>query len=255
METLRLLLLICFAIGTAHAHLGHDNRVELRLFPDRMRLVYRTSLPVAWDVLGGQAPLLADEAGKAAATPLLAKAAPSLFTVTQNGEVMTPLTADAMFEPDEHVAFVLNFGRPQRWPVTVKGDYFPQGGQMDATTLAVFDLTESPFARDVRPVLEKEIRIDSPAVSYDPGAVASAVVAGPVEAAEPEVRSDVSPQRGRTWGWLVGSAVATLLIFRGMRRIARKGVTPSCDCSETHAAGKIRTVDGKVDSRSNPKTP
>jgi hypothetical protein len=216
-ESLRLFVLIFFAAaGTTSAHMGHDNQVEVRVFHDRMRLVFRTSLQVAWSVLGDRAPVMADEAGMAEAAPLLADAAASLFTVSQDGVVMAPVKAEGILEPDEHFAFVLNFGRPERWPVTVEARWFPPGGALDTTTFAVFDLSESPFARDIEPILKREIRSDRPAVTFD--LAADAGPAAPV-LAEALV---VMPRRGRSWAWLTGSAVVTLLLLGGCKRLVRK---------------------------------
>lgn len=226
-EFFRFMILISIAVtGSLHAHLGHDNRVDVRVFKDRMRLVFRTSLPYAWSVLGDRAPVMADDAGKAVAAPLLAAVSPSLFTVMQGGEAMTPVKADGLFEPDDHVAFVLNFKRPDHWPVTVEANFFPPDEQLDATTIAVFDQTTSPFATDRVPVLNQAIEVRNPVVSFSltEARSQSETPTVPVLVTEPERHPDVaqiSDQGGSLW-WLAGSAVAILMVLSARRWVMRK---------------------------------
>ncbi len=182
-----------------------------------MRLVFRTSLPFAWTLLGDKAPLMADEAGRAVVVPLLENAAPSLFAVSQDGELMIPLKVEAMFEPDDHFAFVLNFQRPVKWPVLVKASPAAIADQLDATTIAVFDLTASPFARDIEPILKQEMRRERPSISFDLTGKTSAPasVAG-------ETVPVLEPSRRRSLGWLVSSAIATVLVLGVWKWISRK---------------------------------
>ncbi|RYZ13819.1 MAG: hypothetical protein EOO70_08245 [Myxococcaceae bacterium] len=158
--------------GLAHAHGGYENETEVQLYPDRMRIVTRTSLPFAWRLLGDKAPATSDEAGQAAAKPLLAAAAATLFEVTAGGKPLTPTKTDCVFELHdlhEHAAFVLYFAPPTASPVTVKATFFPLLGELDMGTVAVFDHTADPHRRDIEPLLEKALALQSPSVTFDLG--------------------------------------------------------------------------------------
>jgi hypothetical protein len=164
-------LAIVLATGLARAHGGYENETEVRLYPDRMRIVTRASLPFAWRVLGDRAPRTTDEVGQAAAKPLLAAAAASLFEVTAGGKTLAPAKTDCVFEVHDlhdHAAFVLYFSPPAESPVTVKATFFPLLGELDHGTISVFDHTTSPHQRDIEPQIKRGVSLQEPSVSFNP---------------------------------------------------------------------------------------
>lgn len=164
----------------AGAHGGFENETEVRVEPERMRIVVRSTVPFAWTLLGERAPRAADEAGQAIARPLLAAEATGLFKVDAGGKTLNPLKADCLFENlepgHEHVAFTLDFERPSEWPVTLEAMFFPMLGELDTGSIAIFDHTASRFARDIEPLLRKTISRGDPSVTFDirPAAVVKA---------------------------------------------------------------------------------
>jgi hypothetical protein len=170
------------SIRTAEAHVGNENNTEIRVYADSMRMVLRTSIPLAWSLLGGNAPAMADEAGQAVAKPLLIAAAPALVTVTAGGIPMVPTQVDCQFEVQNDVAFILNFKRPAAWPVEVKMEFFQRLGNLETGTVAVFDYTASRFLRDVEPLAQKVLDRNNPSLSFNlapPPVVAAAKQVAP----------------------------------------------------------------------------
>jgi hypothetical protein len=164
--------LLLLSGGLAHAHGGYETETEVRIYPDRMRIVTRASLPFAWRILGDNAPDAADEAGQAAAKPLLAKMAATLFKITAGGKPLSPTKADCVFEKSDlhdDAAFVLEFARPTASPVAVRATFFPLLGELDTGIIAVFDQTAAPFQRDIEPLLDKSISRQSPGIGFDLG--------------------------------------------------------------------------------------
>ena len=225
-----LLTALCAALvlltgGPAHAHGGYESETEVRLFPDRMRIVTRTSLPFAWRILGDRAPATSDEAGQAAAKPLLAAAAATLFEVTAGGTPLTPVKTGCVFEVHDlhdHAAFTLDFARPAAWPVMVKATFFPLLGELDTGTIAVFDHTASPLQRDNEPLLKRSLSLQSPSVTFDAGPPKEASPAAPPASAPAAPAPAAAPPAPSTRRWLllsVGLAAAALLLL-AMRRAA-----------------------------------
>jgi hypothetical protein len=188
--------------GLAHAHGGYENETEVRLYPDRIRIVTRTSLPFAWRVLGDQAPATADEVGQAAAKPLLAAAAASLFEVTAGGKTLTPAKTDCVFEVHDlhdHAALVLYFPPPAESPVTVKATFFPLLGELDHGTISVFDHTAAPHQRDIEPQVKRGLSLQEPSVSFNlappKNADAATPAAPPPASPLPESAATTTPAR------------------------------------------------------------
>jgi len=200
----------------AHAHGGYENETEVQLYPDRMRIVARTSIPFAWKILGDRAPApaTADEAGKAAAKPLLAAAAASLFEVTAAGKTLTPAKTDCVFEVHDlhdHAAFVLYFAPPAASPVTVKATFFPLLGELDQGTISVFDHTADPLRRDIEPVVKKAFSLQSPSVTFDLGPPKDANPAAP-PASPPVVPAPAAPPAARPSHWPISLGVAIMIL-------------------------------------------
>jgi hypothetical protein len=161
-----IVLLLAAWIGQAAAHSGHGSTADVHVYAENMKVVIRTSISLAWARLGDRAPAKADEEGRKTALPWLISAAPSLIQVTAGGEPLLHSSADCMFEVDDHVAFVLVYERPQKWPVELDAGYVRTLGELDTTTISVFDRTASRFARDLRPLLEKTVSSANSRVSF-----------------------------------------------------------------------------------------
>jgi len=193
--------LVLLTGGLAHAHGGYENETEVQLYPDRMRIVTRTSIPFAWKILGDRAPATADEAGQATAKPLLAAAAASLFEVTAGGQKITPTKTDCVFEIHDlhdHAAFVLYFPPPTASPITVKATFFPLLGELDNGTVSVFDHTADPLRRDIEPLQKKALSLQSPAITFDlgpPKEASPAPPAAPLPAPAPPTPVATTPAR------------------------------------------------------------
>lgn len=170
MRRLISLLLVWVSVIAAEAHLGNENNTEVRVYSDTMRVVIRTSIPFAWNLLGDGAPAMADEAGQAIVRPRLIAAAPGLITVTAGGKPMIPRKVDCVFEVEKDVAFVLNFDRPAAWPVVVEARFFDRLTSLDSGTIRVFDHTASRFTRDLEPVAGGVIGQRAPSLSFTLGA-------------------------------------------------------------------------------------
>ncbi len=217
--------LVLLAGGPALAHGGYESETEVRLFPDRMRIVTRTSLPFAWRILGDRAPATSDEAGQAAAKPLLAAAAATLFEVTAGGTPLTPVKTGCVFEVHDlhdHAAFTLDFARPAAWPVMVKATFFPLLGELDTGTIAVFDHIAAPLQRDNEPLLKRSISLQSPSFTFDTGPPKEASPAAPPASAPAAPAPAAAPPAPSMRRWLllsVGLAAAALLLL-AMRRAA-----------------------------------
>lgn len=219
---IRTLLLLLLA-GIAQAHLGNENNTEVRVYADRMQMVVRTSIPFAWKLMGNQAPVMADEAGRASARSGLIAAAPGLFTVSAGGKPMTPTKVDCVFEVENDVAFVLTFSRPAEWPVTVKANFFEELTNLDSGTVTVFDFTTSRFNSDLKPVTEGVIHQRSPEITFFLGAAALQIASE--AASKPEVPVSSLPQKDRSWVTLViglSGILAMILVLKWLRRRLRR---------------------------------
>lgn len=204
-------VILWVSISTAGGHIGNENNTEIRVYADSMRVVLRTSLPFAWMQLGGNAPAMADEAGQAVAKPLLTAAAPDLLTITAGGKPMSPTLVDCLFEVQNDVAFILNFKRPDEWPVVVRMEFFNRLANLDAGTISVFDYTASRFARDVEPLAQKMVDQDDPSLSFTLGV---APVAAEPETLTPPRRQPTGNKRHIVISFLlVGMAGVAALVF------------------------------------------
>lgn len=161
------LLLLLFAAGSAEAHLGYENETEVRIHAERIRVVARTSYKFAATILGDRAPAAFDAGGQEAAKPLLVEAAPGLFDFNAGGVAMKATSADCVFEPHDRVAFVLNYERPQAWPLVITARFFPRLASLESGSIQVFDQTDKPFGREVQPIASKRITSDSPTLKLD----------------------------------------------------------------------------------------
>lgn len=221
-----LLLLVSASVISAEAHLGNENNTEVRIFSDGMRVVMRTSIPLAWKLIGSQAPVMADQAGQAAARPLLIAVAAELIAVTAGGDPMTPARADVMFELDKDVAFVLNFHRPSKWPVEVDAEFFNQVDSLESGTITVFDYTASRFSRDLEPIALKTISQGDTTLSFRLAAAEVPVTApnasgpAPVLAAAPTAGD--APPPAAIILLLAGAGVIGFLTWRRLRSMGRR---------------------------------
>lgn len=215
-----LLTALCTALvlvggGIASAHGGFESETEVRLLPDRMRIVTRTSLPFAWRILGDRAPATNDAAGQATARPLLAAAAAGLFEVSAGGEPLSPTKTDCVFEVHDlhdHAAFTLDFARPTASPVVIKATFFPLLGELDTGTIAVFDQSASRFQRDVEPMLKKALYRQGPSISFDLGPAKEALAPASPPATPTTTPPADTPARRPIRPWLLAINVAAVLI-------------------------------------------
>lgn len=218
MHRLIQILLFLVLTGTGEAHLGNENNTEVRVYADRMQVVVRTSIPLAWRILGDRAPADADEAGKAAARPLLAAAASGLFQVTEGGRAMETTRTDCLFEVENDVAFVLIFPRPHEWPVEMKANFLETLTNLDTGTIRVFDFTASRFNSDLEPLVEGVIHQGNPSLSFSLGA--AAIVADPEPRPTPAVTAkEDRPEPRGFWVFLI--AWPLLVAAVSIRRIRR----------------------------------
>ena len=148
-------VLMLVMIGELRAHTGFENTTEVRVFPDRMQIVIRTSYALAWKMLGDRAPASNDEAGQVMAKPLLEEKAPGLFEVTAAGIPMTPRKSKCQFELNKDVAFVLVYDRPEKWPLVLKARFFDLLDTLASGTVSVFDQTNGSLTGDVEPIAGK----------------------------------------------------------------------------------------------------
>ncbi len=212
-------LLIWVSVVAAEAHLGNENNTEVRVYSDSMRVVIRTSIPFAWNLLGDSAPAMADDAGQAMVKPKLIELAPGLVTVTAGGKPMTPNKVDCVFEVEKDVAFVLGFERPVAWPVVVVARFFDRLTSLDTGTIRVFDYTASRFSRDLEPLADAVVDQQNHSISF---ALATAASLPPTpEAAAPAPAAAAKPVAGvsrKTLGISILLLAAGVIGFLTVRR-------------------------------------
>lgn len=189
----KILTLMLMPCGLATAHVGMENTTDVRIYPDRMELVTRTSYALAWALLGERAPAGADPAGQAAALPLLREEAPRLLELTTREGPLVPVRTDCVFEVQEDVAFTLVFPRPATWPVTLRAGFTRLLGDVDQGTVSVFDHTNAGYRRDMEPFVVRPVSRRHPTASFSPE-TAVAEKAAPAASAGP-----LSKSASRMW--------------------------------------------------------
>lgn len=206
-----LMTLMLVPCGIATAHVGMENTTDVRIYPDRMEVVTRTSYALAWALLGERAPASADPAGKAAALPLLKEEAPLLLELATNEGPLLPQRTDCVFEVQDDVAFTFVFPRPVTWPVTLRAGYTRLLGEVDRGTVSVFDHTNAGYRRDMEPFVVRPVSRRYPTASFSPDA-AKEEKPSPAPAAAPLAKS-----ASRMW-LLPVTLVAAGLVFQLVRR-------------------------------------
>lgn len=166
-------LLVC--AGRMEAHGGFENDTEVRVYPDRVKIVVRVSQAFAWRVMGAEAPTGLDDAAQVAAAPAMARTAAALVEVRVGGQVLTPTRTAGLFEPQRDVAFVLTYPPLPRGELSIAVLWFPLLGTVESGTIAVFDHT-SPAARFTRdlPAVVKRTLDGGNAVLKMPGGLPAA---------------------------------------------------------------------------------
>lgn len=222
MRRLLFILLFYAMRGTSYAHVGFENDTEIRVFPDSMRVVIRTSIPFAQALLGDGSPLLTNEAGRNAAKPLLVKSAAELISITAGGKSFPASGSDCLFEVQDDVAFILNFPRPTEWPVVVKADFFPRFGNLETGTIAAFDCTASRFSREVEPL--KRTIIDPRNSSFTFSLGTRDIAKEPEAIPSPDIAGKSSKWKNGAGIFLFLTAVATVVILvrRSWRDLSHK---------------------------------
>jgi hydrogenase/urease accessory protein HupE len=166
-----LLLVVSLLAGKAAAHTGFENTTEIRVFPDRMRMVVRISYAFAWKMLGERAPATMDAAGQALAQPLLLERASGFFDLSAGGVPLAHKTSKCLFELNDDVAFVLTYDRPKAWPLVAEARFFHLLGSLDSGTISVFDESTGRPDADIEPVAGKVLFSNDTVFSYAPAAV------------------------------------------------------------------------------------
>ena len=197
--------LLCMMSNSASAHLGHGSEIEARVFDDKIRVVLRTAVINAWSLMGEAAPRTFDEIGQAAAIPRLRNLAPDLLQLRTDGVSLKPREVDAVFEVDEHVAFVYVFPLPEAWPVEVEAGFLKLLGDMETARVKAFDDGEASAGKDAEAFLIKNLHRGNFRATMDlPRArmprVSPPIPAMPPVPAERPIRSRMS--------WTVGICTA-----------------------------------------------
>jgi hypothetical protein len=161
-----LIALMLLLSGSAGAHVGFENTTDVRIYPDRMEIVTRTSLALAWALLGPRAPATTDPSGQAAAQPFLLEEAPRLLEVDTGSGPMTPVRTNCVFEVHDDVAFTLVFQRPETWPVTIRAGFTRLLGDMDRGTVSFYDHTTAGYKRDIKPLVVRPVSRRHPEASF-----------------------------------------------------------------------------------------
>lgn len=199
----------CFLVifaggGSAHAHTGYENEIDVRIFADRMEVNLRATLGFAWKILGKNAPADAGEAGQQIAAPFLEQMAPGLFEVTSGGKVMIAKSVTCMFEVDQHVFCRVVFDRPPTWPLLLKANYFDLFDPLTYGTVRIFDQTDDPYRHDIEAVAEGKVFRNNPAFTHDP-----APPAGVAEAPPPRITEKPEPRGIR--GYVLAALLLVML--------------------------------------------
>lgn len=227
---LRILSSLMFLLAVpAAGHIGFENDTEVRVFSDTMRVVVRTSVPFAWSLLADQAPVRGDEAGQAAAKPLLVEAAKELMTISADGRLLTPASTDCIFDVQNDVSFILNFERPADWPVTITAKFFPRFGNLETGTIAVYDYTASRFSRNLEPVAHKVIDPNDPSLSFSLGFTKPVTkpippTAGKNAMPEKKVARETPEKHSKLLAGLLMIAAAVGVVWVAWRRLHLPGV-------------------------------
>lgn len=218
---MRLLLALVFLSllsNRAFAHLGHGSEIQVRLDDDEVRIVLRMATINAWNFMGDEAPDTFDVDGRAAAVPRLKVVAPELIRIRSGGGEIKPREVDAVFETDEHVAFVLVYPMPPVWPIEVGAEFLRSLGDMEAARLTAFDHSGEVPAGGIEPFLKKNLhRGNFRAAISLPGA------GSVVDGSPPATVASVSSEHASGWGVAIGAGTGIfgVLAWLGLRR-ARK---------------------------------
>lgn len=153
--------------GSVSAHTGFESETDVRIYAERVDVIFRTTFAFGWKLLGERAPADVGEAGQAVAGPLLAEKAPGLFEVTAAGNVLKPKKVDCKFELDQHVVLILTYDRPSAWPMVLRAKFFDILDPLSDGKIKVFDQTADPDRRDMEPFAGKIIYRADPVFSIN----------------------------------------------------------------------------------------
>lgn len=213
--------LLCVMSNRASAHLGHGSEIQVRVFDDKIRIVLRTAVVNAWSFMGEGAPETFDEIGQGAAIPQLKKLAPELMLLRRDGVNLVPLEVDAVFEVDDHVAFVYVFPLPDEGPVEVEARFLRSLGDMETARLTAFDHSGASPGNDAKTFLMKNLYRGNFRASVDLPRIAINRVSPSLHANTPSAAEHESSFMVRGVGI---AAAATILVCLGwvVLRRARK---------------------------------
>ncbi|OYV05185.1 MAG: hypothetical protein CFE26_12930 [Verrucomicrobiales bacterium VVV1] len=130
------LVMLC-CLGVAMGHVGFENTTEIRIQPERMRVVVRMAVALTW-----------------------------LLKVTAGGEVLPLQMSEAGFNDEGAAEFTLDYDRPAKGPVRVEALFFKVMGPLDSGTISVFDESLRPASEGDEPMKGKVIVSADPALDF-----------------------------------------------------------------------------------------
>ncbi len=172
------LVMLC-CLGVAKGHVGFENSTEIRVQPERMRVVVKMAVALTWKLMGERAPKFDDEEARQQMLQLLLEECPKLLKVTAVGEVLPIRNAEAGFTKEGEAEFTLDYDRPAKGPVRVEALFFKVMGPLDSGTMSVFDESTRPTSEGEDPMEGKVIVTVDPSLDFHlPGDVVSGVCGG-----------------------------------------------------------------------------
>lgn len=159
------LISLC-CLGVAMGHVGFENTTEIRVQPERMRVVVKMAVALTWKLMGDRAPKFDDEEARQEMVQLLFEESPNLLEVTADGEAMPLRKIVAGFNDEGAAEFTLDYDRPTKWPVKVTALFFKVLGPLDSGTMTAFDESQRPATEEDDPMAGKVIVTADPSLAF-----------------------------------------------------------------------------------------
>lgn len=147
-------------------HVGFENTTEIRVQPERMRVVVKMAVALTWKLMGDRAPKFDDEEARQEMVQLLFEESPNLLEVTADGEAMPLRKIVAGFNDEGAAEFTLDYDRPTKWPVKVTALFFKVLGPLDSGTMTAFDESQRPATEEDDPMAGKVIVTADPSLAF-----------------------------------------------------------------------------------------
>lgn len=217
-DVMRLLLALAFLglfSNRAFAHLGHGSEIQVRLDDDKVRMVLRMATVNAWKFMGDEAPDTFDDDGRAAAVPLLKVLAPELIRMRSGGRELKPREVDAVFEVDEHVAFIYVYAAPVVWPLEVGAEFLRSLGDMETARVTAYHHSGEIPDGGVEPFLKKNLHRGNFRVAISLPEARTIVDRSP-----PARVASASAEHASGWGVAIGAGmgIVGVVAWFGLRR-------------------------------------